>query len=168
MKRPLWMLAVLVMLAASLACGGTTATAPAREQTIELPTELPTNTPVLPTDVPELPTNTPVPPTVAPTNPPGPRVIIASVNKRDEYVEIRNSGDAAQDLAGWTLISEKGNQQCPLSGVLDPGQTLRIWAMDKDRDQGGLNCGFMESIWNNDDPDPAVLLDGSGHEVDRN
>lgn len=48
-----------------------------------------------------------------------------------------------------------------------PGATLRIWAMTEDADQGVFNCGFGANIWNNDDPDPAVLYDATGREVDR-
>lgn len=134
----------------------------------------PTSTPapqVQPTNPP--PTSPPVEPTAPPqpTSPPPPAVpgpvVIVGVNKRDEYVDIQNQGGADVDLSGWVLVSEKGNQACGLSGGIGAGQTLRIWAMSEDSGQGGFNCGFGSNIWNNNDPDPAVLYDSTGAEVSR-
>lgn len=71
------------------------------------------------------------------------------------------------NLAGWTLRSEKGSQDCVLGGVIGPGQTLQIWAMSEDAGRGGFNCGFGTNIWNNSEPDPAVLINPSGQEVSR-
>ncbi len=108
--------------------------------------------------------------TPLPTEPPAPapsQVVIIGVNKREEYVDIQNTGGTAQDLAGWRLVSETGNQSCTLGGVIEPGQVLRIWAQAEDAGQGGYNCGFGGPIWNNDDPDPAVLYDANGNEVSR-
>ncbi|MFB0535381.1 MAG: lamin tail domain-containing protein, partial [Anaerolineae bacterium] len=84
-----------------------------------------------------------------------------------EYVDIQNTGGAPQDLTGWHLLSEKGPQDCPLGGTIQPGETLRVWAMTEDADKGGYNCGFDTNIWNNDEVDPAVLYDATGREVDR-
>ena len=112
-------------------------------------------------------------PTVVPT--PAPAVqpagvgsdgalVIVAVNKRDEYVDIHNNGAAAVDLGGWVLHSEKGSQDCALYGSLAPGQMLRIWAMTG---EGGFNCGFDSNIWNNSEPDAAVLWSPDGAEVSR-
>jgi micrococcal nuclease len=95
------------------------------------------------------------------------KVIIVTVDKQAEYVDIQNVGGRPQSLAGWVLVSEKGDQRCPLSGMLSAGETLRIWAMAKDVDEGGFNCGFEGTIWNNSEPDPAVLYDELGQEVGR-
>ena len=95
------------------------------------------------------------------------KVVIATVNKKLEYVDIQNVGGIAQSLNGWVLRSEKGSQDCPLGGVLEPGAALRIYAESKDADKGGYNCGFGGPIWNNSDPDPAALLNADGQEVDR-
>lgn len=125
-------------------------------------TQLPTPTPTI-TRVPA----TPTPESTASLVPTGARVRIVAVNKMTEFVDIRNDGDQAQDLGGWRLVSEKGNQACPLGGTLGPGETLRIWALSKDTGQGGYNCGFGDTIWNNSEADPAVLYDAAGVEVDR-
>ncbi|MFZ5856732.1 MAG: thermonuclease family protein [Chloroflexota bacterium] len=91
-------------------------------------------------------------------------VIIVTVNKQAEYVDIKNVGSSPVNLNGWTLVSEKGNQACSLGGILEPGQTLRIWA---GTNSTGFSCGYNKNIWNNSEPDPAVLYDAQGHEVDR-
>ncbi len=139
-------------------------------------TERPSRTPEpSPTAVPQ-PTNPPPTatpqPTAAPlpTNTPearGSNVIIINVNKGGEYVDIRNEGNAAQDLSGWRLLSELGHQDCRLDGVIGPGETLRIWALAEDAGQGGYNCGFGGPIWNNSKTDPAVLFNAAGQEVSR-
>ena len=138
------------------------------------PTKFPTATPTAaPT---EPPTATPSPeaptaaPTAASTEPPAPVgaiLHIVAVDKRAEHVDIQNQGDQPQDLAGWVLVSEKGDQACALGGVIGPGETLRIWALAEDAGEGVYNCGKGGPIWNNSENDPAVLYDPAGQEVSR-
>jgi endonuclease YncB( thermonuclease family) len=92
---------------------------------------------------------------------------IDRVDKRREFVDIFNGGPQALDLAGWVLVSEKGDQRCTLGGVIQPGARLRIFALDGANTPTEYYCKFREHIWNNSEPDPAVLLDPSGSEVDR-
>lgn len=80
---------------------------------------------------------------------------------------LENVGGAAQNLSGWSLVSERGNQGCALYGVLEPGDAVEVWALAEDADRGGINCGYGESIWNNSEPDAAVLYNTQGLEVDR-
>ncbi len=94
-------------------------------------------------------------------------VEIIAVNKRTEYVDIQNVGSQAISIGGWTLRSEKGNQDCGLSGTLAPGEVLRIWALAEDSDEEGFNCWYGTNIWNNSETDPAVLYDETFTEVDR-
>jgi endonuclease YncB( thermonuclease family) len=94
-----------------------------------------------------------------------PTVIIVTVNKREEWVELKNAGETDVDLAGWNLVSERGNQDCPLSGIIKAGETLRIWAMKAEGD--GYSCGYGGPIWNNSESDPAVLYNAQGVEVSR-
>ncbi len=94
-----------------------------------------------------------------------PQIIIVTVNKREEWVDIQNMGNSDVDLAGWNLVSERGNQDCPLSGTIEAGETLRIWAMTA---QGpGYSCGYTTNIWNNSESDPAVLYNSQRVEVSR-
>jgi hypothetical protein len=105
-----------------------------------------------------------------PTEPPAPspsNVVITSVNKRDEFVDIANNGGSTESLSGWNLVSEKGNQQCPLYGEIAAGQSIRVYAKSSDSGLGGINCGHGKNIWNNSDSDPAVLYNASGQEVSR-
>jgi endonuclease YncB( thermonuclease family) len=92
----------------------------------------------------------------------GPSLVILQVDKRAEYAVIQNTGSQPVDLAGWNLMSERGSQGCLLSGVLQPGETLDIWARAEDAGQGGFNCGYHENIWNNSESDTAILFDPSG------
>ena len=40
-------------------------------------------------------------------------------------------------------------------------------AMSEDAGQGGFNCQFGKEIWNNSEPDAAVLINPEGAEVAR-
>jgi endonuclease YncB( thermonuclease family) len=94
-----------------------------------------------------------------------PNVVILAVNKREEWVDIQNLGDADVDLTGWNLVSERGDQECYLSGVIKSGEVLRVWSGTA---QGnGFSCGYNNPIWNNSEPDPAVLYNAQGVEVSR-
>ena len=140
-----------------------TAVPPRVLPTASPPTAVPPS-PLPPTAVPQ-PTAMPQPTATLPTA--VGQLTITNVNKREEFVDIQNTGGTEVVLDGWTLRSEKGSQDCRLSGVLGPGQSLRIWAMSEDAGQGGFNCGMGSEIWNNSEHDPAVLIDPSGAEVSR-
>ena len=90
-------------------------------------------------------------------------VIITAVDKRAEVVTIRNNGSTAVNLAGWVLVSEKGNQACALGGTLAAGQSLAIWAQSG----AGYSCNFGDPIWNNSQSDPAALYNAAGQLVSR-
>jgi uncharacterized protein YraI len=116
------------------------------------PTPTPTITPVLQ-----------APPTT-PTPAPKAVVRIIAVNRGAEWVLLYNDGDAAQALDGWTLRSEKDEQICTLSGTLAPRGALRVWAGNG---PDGLSCGLTGDVWDNTEPDAAVLIDAQGNEVSR-
>ena len=91
---------------------------------------------------------------------------ITSVDKRGEHVIIENTGDEAVNLAGWKLVSEKGNQSMTFpSFTLNPGQSIKITS-GAEAGTGDFTSSYA-TIWNNSSPDPAVLYDASGNEVDR-
>jgi len=89
--------------------------------------------------------------------------VILHVDKTEEYVDIKNLG-APVFLTGWTLVSERGDQRCELNGFLDWNQIMRVWAGTHDT---GYSCGFLRTIWTDNDLDPAVLYDPDGKEVSR-
>ena len=148
-------IAAVGTLLVAVACGST---APASDSLAVEPTAV-----VTPTSIPT-PTATPTP---SPTPELNPAIQIVAVDKGAEVVDIVNQGEQAQNLQGWTLLSQKGNQACPLSGVIAAGETLRVWALSADAGQGGFNCAFDANIWNNGESDPAVLYDSVGREVSR-
>lgn len=130
------------------------------------PTQSPSNTP--------RPTKTPLPtktrtitpePTATATKIIGPFVIIEQVNYLAEYVDLRNIGSEPQDLSGWKIVSEKGNQICRLAGVINSGSSLRVWTNNPDDE--GYNCNYGGNIWNNDELDYGVLYNAQGKEVSR-
>jgi len=91
---------------------------------------------------------------------------ILAVDVEAEVVDLINPGDEVLDLTGWTLLSERGDQACRLAGELEPGEVLRVWSLARDSHRGGFNCGFDEPIWNNDEPDQALLYAPEGALVD--
>ncbi len=91
-------------------------------------------------------------------------LIIFSVNKKEEFVDLQNTGDLPIDLKGWKLVSELGKEECKLNGIIHPYEIVRIFS---GKDQPGFSCGFDKPIWNDKEPDPAVLYDPDGNEVAR-
>ena len=98
------------------------------------------------------------------TSTPAITVVIIGMNKVSEYVDLQNNGSVPVDLSDWVLVSKKGDQRCPLSGELPPGQILRVWSRSN---KSGFSCHFPNNIWNNDGVDPAVLYNPQGLEVSR-
>ena len=72
-------------------------------------------------------------------------LIIFSVNKTGEFVDIQNIGDTAIELSGWKLVSEQGREECKLSGLIHSYEIVRLFS---GIDQPGFSCGFEEPIWN--------------------
>jgi hypothetical protein len=116
------------------------------------PTAPPTATPLgNPT-----PTFTPMPPT--------PLVRLIALDRGNEWAILYNDGTGTQDLTGWVLVSENGDQRCELKGTLAPRESLRVWAQVG---PDGFSCGFPQPIWENSGPDAAILLNAYGDEVSR-
>ena len=94
-------------------------------------------------------------------------------NEPDEYVEITNQGAVAQDLTGWRLDSERGAASgqvfhFPAGFVMQPGQVCRVYTDELHPEWCGLSFGYRKSgVWNNNEPDAAVLFDGDGAVVSR-
>lgn len=120
-------------------------------------TAVPTQT-VPPATSTSIPTNTDSPPTASSSG----SIRIVAVNKSDEYVDLQNTGNGPVDLSGWQLVSETGDQSCILQGILQPNDSLRVWAHTG---TSGFNCGYLFNIWNDNQADPAVLYDVQGKEI---
>jgi competence protein ComEC len=87
----------------------------------------------------------------------------------DEYVEITNLGSEPQDLAGWVLkdISDGYPSFTFPSYVLAPGQSIRVYTNEVHPEYGSFSFGYGKAVWNNSDPDTAVLYNAQGQEVSR-
>jgi len=87
----------------------------------------------------------------------------------DEYVEITNLGDQPQDLAEWELrdISEGYPSFIFPSYILAPGKSIRVYTNEYHPEWGGFSFEYGRAIWNNSEPDVAVLYDKQGKEVSR-
>ena len=128
------------------------------------------------TALPPLPTPTPEP-TPTPTSTPGPPaqpdVRIDCIlfdgavprSESDEYVQITNHGEGAQDLRGWSLSDASDNRREFLfhgSHVLGPRETIRVYTNELHDEWGGFSFGVGTAIWSNQAADTAVLLDADG------
>jgi beta-lactamase superfamily II metal-dependent hydrolase len=87
----------------------------------------------------------------------------------DEYVEITNLGDMAQDLAGWVLkdIDEGYPSLTFPSYILEPGESIRVYTNEIHPEWGGFSFGYGSAVWNNSSPDVAALYNAQGVEVSR-
>jgi len=87
----------------------------------------------------------------------------------DEYVEITNLGNEPVDLAGWMLkdISEGYPSFTFPSYVLQPSKSVRVYTNEIHPEYGGFSFGSGTAVWNNSDPDTAVLYNAKGQEVSR-
>lgn len=129
-------------------------------------TALPTPTPT--------PTFTPSPtprPTATPTPQPRPilRISVLRFTGQDEYIEIRNDGNLAQDMTGWRIFSEVGAQMYhfPQGYLLPAGDYVRVHSGPAAFSLPPHHLFWTQAyIWNNEG-DVAVLLDAQGREVDR-
>ncbi|GAG31680.1 unnamed protein product [marine sediment metagenome] len=87
----------------------------------------------------------------------------------DEYVEITNLGDQAQDLAHWELtdISEGYPLFTFPSYILAPDESIRVYTDEYHPEWGGFSFEYGRAIWNNSEPDVAVLYNSQDKEVSR-
>jgi len=87
----------------------------------------------------------------------------------DEYVEITNLGEQLQELTGCMLIDISDEYPSFIfpSYVLAPGKSIRVYTNEYHPEWGGFSFEYSQAIWNNSEPDVAVLYDSQGNEVSR-
>ena len=93
----------------------------------------------------------------------------AGSHEPDEYVRIRNTGAAAVDLEGWTLVDVADGRptfEFP-AYLLAPGQEVRVYTNETHPEWGGFSFEYGNAVWNNTEPDTAALFDSHGNEVSR-
>ena len=85
----------------------------------------------------------------------------------DEYVEITNLGDQPQELTGCVLmdISEGYPSFTFPSYILAPGKSVRVYTNECHPEWGGFSFEYSQPIWNNSEPDVAMLYNNQGEEV---
>ena len=87
-------------------------------------------------------------------------LVISSVDKKAEFVTIKNNGTKDVNLANWVLISVTGYQRFKFPiYTLKAGATVTVAS-------GGASGDFIwtdEDIWNNLKSDPAQLYDAQGN-----
>lgn len=95
------------------------------------------------------------------------KVMIKTLDKKAEYIIIKNSGDGAIDLNGWKIVSVRGNQTFIFTHyILNPSHTVKIGDSSKNSD---VDFHWLDGrgTWNNSDSDPAELYNVLGELVDR-
>jgi competence protein ComEC len=165
-------------------CGTITVTTEGNSYTVSTEKACITSTPA-PMPTPTLVSPTPTPtatPGTTPTPTPTPTVGAGEVQivyifydgnvprvESDEYVAIKNLGNATLNLAGWRLVDI--SEGYPIftfpSYILQPQETIRVYTDEIHPEWGGLSFGYGKAIWNNSDPDTAALYDAQGQEVSR-
>ncbi len=99
----------------------------------------------------------------------------------DEYVEITNLGDQSQELTGCVLkdVSDGYPSFTFPSYILAPGKSTRVYTNEYHPEWGGFSfeCSRVEwvgfsfeysrPIWDNTEPDVAVLYDNQDREISR-
>ena len=143
--------------------------------TVCIPTTTPTATPTATaTATTWFVTSTPTPTrTLTPTATTVPqsdlRITYLRYDTSDEYVKISNYGGIAQNMTGWWIHSETGNQKYYFPGgyVLPAGDYVRIHSGPGAISNPPHDLKWSGAyIWNNAG-DAAALYDSAGHLVDR-
>lgn len=94
-------------------------------------------------------------------------VSISTLDKKAEYIVIKNASANPVDLTGWKIVSVRGNQS-----FIFPAFSLAAGASVKVGDSAnntGIDFHWLDGkgTWNNSESDPAELYDGSGQLVDK-
>ncbi len=94
-------------------------------------------------------------------------VVITALNKKAEYIVIKNTGDNAIDLSGWWILSVKGGQKFTFTKyVLQPGDSVKVGDSKTNAD---VDFHWLDGrgTWNNSEKDPAELYNAAGELVSR-
>jgi len=127
-----------------------------------IPTPMPTETPA-PTPIPT-PPETPTPPSTAVRLA---RIVYdpAGSDVDGERVEIRNVGEIAAELSGWTLADAASYRYTFPAFTLAAGATVTVWVKAGTDTASDLYSGRGAAVWNNNG-DSATLADADGARVD--
>ncbi len=90
----------------------------------------------------------------------------SGLDKKAEYIVLKNTGNTKVNLSGWKVISVKGNQTFTFPDYeLSPNTTVKVG----DSSKNTVDLHWMEGkgVWNNSESDPAEIYDNTGKLVDR-
>ncbi|PKM60315.1 MAG: hypothetical protein CVU99_08810 [Firmicutes bacterium HGW-Firmicutes-4] len=93
-------------------------------------------------------------------------VTISELDKKAEYIAIKNAGTSAVDLTGWKIVSVRGNQTFTFPAfILAADATVKI---GDSATNTGLGFHWLDGggTWNNSESDPAELYDSTGKLID--
>ena len=94
------------------------------------------------------------------------QVGIIALDKKAEYIILKNSGSDSVDLTGWMILSVRGEQAYTFSVfTLESGSTVTVG----DSAENDVDFHWLDGrgTWNNSDSDPAELYNDNGELVDR-
>jgi len=89
-------------------------------------------------------------------------VIISNASWVDEWVEINNVGELAQELTNWTLQDEQNHTYTFPVFVLAPEGIVNVHTETGNNTDADLYWNMAGSVWNNDG-DVATLADETGN-----
>ena len=94
------------------------------------------------------------------------QVEITMLDKKAEYIILKNTGSEAVDLTGWRILSVRGEQSFTFPMyTLNAGSTVKVG--DEARNTVDFHWLDGSGTWNNSKSDPAELYNASGEQVDR-
>ena len=92
-------------------------------------------------------------------------VIISNASWVDEWVEINNMGELAQELTNWTLQDQQNHTYTFPVFVLDPEGVVKVHTETGNNTDADLYWNMASSVWNNDG-DVATLANETGNVID--
>ncbi|MDP2843074.1 MAG: lamin tail domain-containing protein, partial [Acetobacterium sp.] len=93
-------------------------------------------------------------------------ISISALDKKAEYIIIKNSSAKVIDLSGWKIVSVLGNQSFTFPAFsLAAGATVKV---GDSANNSGIDFHWLDGggTWNNSKSDPAELYDSAGKLVD--
>jgi hypothetical protein len=94
-------------------------------------------------------------------------IIISELDKKAEYIVIKNTSADTADMTGWKIVSVLGNQTFTFPDFrLVSGASVKI---GDSANNSGIDFHWLDGggIWNNSKSDPAELYDANEQLVDR-
>jgi len=94
-------------------------------------------------------------------------VKIIELDKKAEYIVIKNVSSDTINITGWVIVSVKGNQRFTFPKCsLAPNATMKVGDSGKNSD---VDFHWLDGrgTWNNSESDPAELYDSIGSLIDR-